>query len=74
MLQSILDHIAKALSRGEVVKLAGFGVFSVKHKGQRIGRNPKTGKTVPIRERHVIVFRPSAKLIQRVELANRVET
>ena len=47
-------------------KLSSFGSFVVRKKGQRIGRNPKTGKEVPISPRRVMVFKPSAILKQRI--------
>ena len=47
------------LVRGEAVKLSGFGTFSVRSKGERVGRNPKTGVEVPIEKRRVMVFKPS---------------
>jgi integration host factor subunit alpha len=50
----------------ETVKLSSFGSFVVRKKGQRIGRNPKTGKEVPISPRRVMVFKPSAILKQRI--------
>jgi integration host factor subunit alpha len=48
------------------VKLSSFGSFMVRKKGQRIGRNPKTGTEVPISPRRVMVFKPSAILKQRI--------
>jgi integration host factor subunit alpha len=48
------------------VKLSSFGSFVVRKKGQRIGRNPKTGKEVPISPRRVMVFKPSAILKHRI--------
>ena len=59
MVEDILEEICAALSRGETVKLSSFGTFSVRHKSQRMGRNPKTGHEVPIAPRRVLVFRPS---------------
>ncbi len=56
---SVLHEVADALVRGEVVKVSSFGSFSVREKGQRIGRNPKTGEEFPILPRKVLVFRPS---------------
>ena len=46
-----------ALEAGESVKISGFGTFSVRQKGRRVGRNPKTGVEVPILPRRVLVFR-----------------
>jgi integration host factor subunit alpha len=54
------------LAKGETVKLSSFGSFSVREKGQRIGRNPKTGEEVPILPRRVLVFRASQVLKNRI--------
>jgi integration host factor subunit alpha len=54
------------LAAGETVKLSSFGSFSVREKGQRIGRNPKTGEEVPILPRRVLVFRASQVLKNRI--------
>jgi integration host factor subunit alpha len=62
----VLDEIADTLVNGETVKLSSFGSFVVRKKGQRIGRNPKTGTVVPISPRRVVVFKPSAVLKQQV--------
>jgi integration host factor subunit alpha len=59
LVECVLDEIAEALARGEMVKISSFGSFSVRTKGQRIGRNPKTGQEVPIEPRSVLVFRAS---------------
>ena len=59
LVDSVLGEIASALVRGDVVKISSFGSFSVRQKGQRIGRNPKTGEEVPILPRRVLVFRAS---------------
>ncbi len=59
LVDSVLSEIAGALVQGDVVKISSFGSFSVRQKGQRIGRNPKTGEEVPILPRRVLVFRAS---------------
>ncbi|GAB6854693.1 integration host factor subunit alpha [Asaia astilbis] len=59
LLETVLELIALRLEKGETVKLSGFGTFSVRQKGRRVGRNPKTGIEVPILPRSVLVFRPS---------------
>ena len=59
LVESVLNEIADSLVTGEVVKVSSFGTFSVRQKGQRIGRNPKTGEEVPILPRRVLVFRAS---------------
>jgi integration host factor subunit alpha len=66
LLEAVLSEISGALSRGETVKISSFGSFSVRGKGQRIGRNPKTGEEVPILPRRVLVFRPSQLLKKRI--------
>jgi len=66
LLEAVLEEIALALGRGETVKISSFGSFSVRAKGQRIGRNPKTGEEVPILPRRVLVFRPSQLLKKRI--------
>jgi len=66
LVESILRHISGALVAGETVKISSFGTFSTRDKGQRIGRNPKTGEEVPIEPRRVLVFRPSHILKDRI--------
>ena len=62
LLEDVLETVMAALERGESVKISGFGTFAVRKKGQRSGRNPKTGEEVPILPRSVLVFRPSQLL------------
>jgi integration host factor subunit alpha len=62
LLETVLDRMSSALEAGESVKISGFGTFSVRQKGRRVGRNPKTGIEVPILPRRVLVFRPSQVL------------
>ena len=59
LVDSVLREIAGALVGGEAVKISSFGSFSVREKGERIGRNPKTGEEVPILPRRVLIFRAS---------------
>ena len=66
LVESVLREVSEALSRGETVKISSFGSFFVRSKGQRIGRNPKTGEEVPIRPRRVLVFRASHVLKDRI--------
>ncbi|MEM1346033.1 MAG: integration host factor subunit alpha [Pseudomonadota bacterium] len=68
MVETILDRISEALVQGENVKISSFGTFSVRDKGPRMGRNPKTGEEVPIGPRRVLVFRPSHIMKQRVNI------
>ena len=66
MVESIIDLMGDALARGENVKLSGFGTFVLRDKGERIGRNPKTGIEVPITSRRVLTFRASQALRDRI--------
>jgi integration host factor subunit alpha len=66
LLETVLAEMVAALEAGQSVKIASFGTFSVRQKGRRIGRNPKTGEEVPILPRRVLVFRPSQVLRARV--------
>jgi integration host factor subunit alpha len=66
LLETVLEHMSATLEGGESVKISGFGTFSVRQKGRRIGRNPKTGQEVPILPRRVLVFRPSHVLKGRI--------
>jgi integration host factor subunit alpha len=66
----VLKEITDCIERGETVKLSSFGSFVVRKKGQRIGRNPKTGTEVPISPRRVVVFKPSVILKQRINLGS----
>src|SRR6202162_4781658 len=66
LLETVLARMSTALEGGESVKISGFGTFSVRQKGRRIGRNPKTGVEVPILPRRVLVFRPSHGLKSHV--------
>ena len=66
LVESVIAEIALALERGDVVKISSFGSFAVRHKGQRVGRNPKTGQEVPISPRRVLVFRASHTLKHQI--------
>ena len=66
LLESVLDLMTDSLVSGDTVKISSFGSFSIRQKGQRIGRNPKTGEEVPILPRKVLVFRPSQVLKSKI--------
>ncbi len=59
VVERVLHHMCHALSEGQNVKISGFGTFILRDKGERIGRNPKTGVEVPIMQRRVLVFKAS---------------
>ncbi len=65
-----LELVARSLEDGEQVKLSGFGVFQVRDKRARVGRNPKTGVAAEITPRRVISFRASQLLKAKVESAH----
>jgi integration host factor subunit alpha len=66
LVEQILAHLCEALARGENVKISGFGTFVLRDKGERIGRNPKTGIEVPIAPRRVLTFRASQMMRDRI--------
>ena len=66
LLETVLERMSTALESGESVKISGFGTFSVRQKGRRVGRNPKTGEEVPILPRQVLVFKPSNVLKSKI--------
>ena len=76
MVEMVLGEICDSIVKGESVKLSSFGSFVVRQKGQRIGRNPKTGREVPIPPRRVTVFKPSNIMKKRIndELSGRASS
>ena len=66
LVELVLREVSDCIAQGETVKLSSFGSFIVRDKGQRIGRNPKTGIEVPIEPRRVMVFKPSNILKARI--------
>lgn len=66
LVEGILRHICASLSDGENVKISSFGTFVLRDKGQRVGRNPKTGVEVPISPRRVLTFRASQMMRDRI--------
>ena len=66
LVEQILRHMCEALANGENVKISGFGTFMLRNKGERVGRNPKTGVEVPILPRRVLTFRASQTMRERI--------
>jgi len=66
LIEMMLEEICTAIASGEAVKLSSFATFQVRNKTERIGRNPKTGKEVPITPRRVMTFRASNILKKQV--------
>ncbi|WP_183982407.1 integration host factor subunit alpha [Sphingomonas jinjuensis] len=69
IVEQILFEMCDALAHGENVKISGFGTFVLRDKGERIGRNPKTGVEVPIAPRRVLTFRASQTMRDRIVAA-----
>jgi integration host factor subunit alpha len=70
VVERILGHMCEALSDGQNVKISGFGSFVLRDKGERVGRNPKTGVEVPIAPRRVLTFRASQMMRDRIIAAD----
>ena len=66
VVERVLHHMCHALSEGKNVKVSGFGTFILRDKGERVGRNPKTGVEVPIAPRRVMTFRASQIMRDRI--------
>lgn len=66
IVSTVFDEIAAALSRGDRVELRGFGAFSVKRRGARMGRNPRTGESVHVGEKHIPFFKTGKELRERL--------
>ncbi len=67
IVQKTFDHMIEALVRGEKIELRNFGVFKIKERKSRTGRNPRTGQVVPVPPRKVVVFRPGLEMKQKVK-------
>jgi integration host factor subunit alpha len=66
LVELVIKVLSERLAEGEAVKLSSFGSFNIREKGERVGRNPKTGQEVPITPRRVLVFRPSNIMKDRI--------
>ena len=66
VVQGTLDHIIDSLTKGETVELRNFGIFKVKSRKSRVGRNPKTGVTVPIPEKRIVSFKSGMIMKKKV--------
>ena len=66
IVSTIFDEIIDAMARGERVELRGFGAFSVKKRDSRQGRNPRTGESVSVEEKHVPFFKTGKLLRERL--------
>ena len=66
IVSTIFEEISEALARGHRVELRGFGAFSVKRRGPRVGRNPRTGAAVQVSEKHIPFFKTGKQLRERL--------
>ena len=66
IINTLLDEVTDALQRGDRVELRGFGAFSVRSRGARSGRNPRTGVAVSVRAKHVPFFKSGKELRVRL--------
>jgi len=74
LVEQVLGHMCEALAQGQNVKISGFGSFILRDKGERVGRNPKTGVEVPIAPRRVLTFRASQMMRDRIVSAGALWT
>ncbi len=63
---TIFDEITDALANGDRVELRGFGAFSVKQRGSRVGRNPRTGEAVDVSEKYIPYFKTGKQLREKL--------
>ena len=66
IVQKTFDVIVEILTRYEKVELRNFGVFKIKERKARFGRNPRTGASVPVPPRKVVVFKPGLEMKQKI--------
>ena len=67
IVQKTFDVIIESLVRSEKVELRNFGVYKIKERKARFGRNPRTGESVPVPPRRVVVFKPGLEMKQRIK-------
>ena len=67
IVQMALDMVVESLTRGETVELRNFGIFKVKSRKARLGRNPKTGENVQIPEKKVVTFKAGLVMKEKVK-------
>jgi integration host factor subunit beta len=70
---TVFDEVTEALVRGDRVELRGFGAFSVRHRGARTGRNPRTGDEVKVPDKSVPYFKTGKELRERLNLSDEAE-
>ena len=66
IVQKTFDSMIESLSKGQKIELRNFGIFKVKSRRARTGRNPRTGVTVPVPPKKVVVFKPGMIMKKKV--------
>lgn len=67
VVQNTFDHIIEALNQGQTIELRNFGIFKVRTRKGRMGRNPRTGAQVPIPDKKVVSFKPGLVMKEKVK-------
>ena len=67
VVQGMLDQLIESLKAGHTIELRNFGVFKVRQRAPRRGRNPKTGQEVPVPSKRVVVFKPGLLMRQHIK-------
>ncbi len=67
VVQRTLDQLIEGLKAGKTIELRNFGVFKVRQRASRRGRNPKTGQEVPVPPKRVVVFKPGLLMRQDIK-------
>ncbi len=67
VVQKTFDIIIEALAMGDKIELRNFGVFKIKERRPRVGRNPRTGEAVPVPPRRVVVFKPGLEMKSKIK-------
>lgn len=67
VVQQVFNSIFESLKEGKTIEIRNFGVFKVKRRKSRIGRNPKTGEVVPVPERNTVVFKPGLEMKNQIK-------
>ncbi|HJX17657.1 MAG TPA: integration host factor subunit beta [Acidiferrobacterales bacterium] len=65
--KELIDQLSTALAAGQRIEVRGFGSFSLHYRPPRVGRNPKTGDSVQVPDKHVPHFKPGKELRERVD-------
>ena len=67
VVQRFLDQLISNLKEGKTIELRNFGVFKVRPRAPRRGRNPKTGQEVPVPSKRVVIFKPGLLMRQDIK-------